>query len=149
MNYKMKLGYMALGAGILALGIIIGQIITPDIEAQNNGVFDEIQCSKLTVVDRYGKEAILLVAREIANGILVFDKAGELAIRLSSFEDEDNKIAVYDDTGKVGISLVARPSSRSVYVYDKMQGAVMLNTHRSGNGVHVLDKAGKTVWSAP
>ena len=35
MNYKQKLGYMALGAGILAVGIIIGQWGTPDIEAQN------------------------------------------------------------------------------------------------------------------
>ena len=41
-NHKPKLGYMALGAGILALGIIIGQWGTPDIEAQSNGVFDEI-----------------------------------------------------------------------------------------------------------
>ncbi len=41
-NHKQKLGYMALGAGILALGIIIGQWGTPDIEAQSNGVFDEI-----------------------------------------------------------------------------------------------------------
>ena len=31
MNYKQKLGYMALGAGLLAIGIIIGQFITPDI----------------------------------------------------------------------------------------------------------------------
>ena len=30
MNHKQKLGYMALGAGIMALGIIIGQVITPD-----------------------------------------------------------------------------------------------------------------------
>ena len=37
MNYKQKLGYMALGAGILAIGIIIGQVVTPDIEAQSNG----------------------------------------------------------------------------------------------------------------
>ena len=30
MNHKQKLGYMAIGAGILAIGIIIGQIITPE-----------------------------------------------------------------------------------------------------------------------
>ena len=55
MNYKQKLGYMALGAGIMALGIIIGQVITPDIEAQSNGVFDEIVCNKLTVVNEAGE----------------------------------------------------------------------------------------------
>ena len=36
MNHKQKFGYMALGAGILTLGIIIGQVVTPDIEAQSN-----------------------------------------------------------------------------------------------------------------
>ncbi len=33
MNHKQKLGYMALGALILAIGITIGQFITPNIEA--------------------------------------------------------------------------------------------------------------------
>lgn len=36
MNHKQKLGYMLLGAGIMALGIIIGQVVTPDIEARSN-----------------------------------------------------------------------------------------------------------------
>ena len=36
MNQKQKLGYMVLGAWIMALGIIIGQlVITPNIEAQS------------------------------------------------------------------------------------------------------------------
>ena len=58
MNHKQKLGYMALGAGIMALGMIIGQWGTPDIEAQNNGVFDEIVCTGLTVVNHAGKRMI-------------------------------------------------------------------------------------------
>ena len=60
MNHKQKLGYMALGAGILAVGIMIGQFVTPDIEAQSNGVFDEITCRKLTVIDKVGKDGIVL-----------------------------------------------------------------------------------------
>ena len=60
MNHKQKLGYMALGAGILALGIIIGQWVTPDIEAQNNSVFDKIQCRELRVVDENGNKTIFL-----------------------------------------------------------------------------------------
>ena len=37
------LGYMGLGALILVVGIVIGQVITPDIEAEQNGaLFDEI-----------------------------------------------------------------------------------------------------------
>ena len=59
MQNKQKLGYMALGAGIMALGIIIGQWGTPDIEAQSNGVFDEITSRSLRIVDKHGKDAIL------------------------------------------------------------------------------------------
>ena len=60
MNHKQKLGYTLCGAGIMALGIIIGQVITPDIEAQSNVVFDEITCRSLKVVDENGKTAIEL-----------------------------------------------------------------------------------------
>ena len=60
MNHKQKLGYMALGAGILAVGIIIGHFATPDIEAQSNGVFDNITCRSLTVVDEKGARRIAL-----------------------------------------------------------------------------------------
>ena len=54
MNHKQKLGYILLGAGIMAVGITIGQFLTPNIEAQNNGVFDKIQCRELEVVDTTG-----------------------------------------------------------------------------------------------
>ena len=54
MNHKQKLAYILLGAGIMAVGIIIGQFITPNIEAQSNGVFDKIPCRELEVVN--GKE---------------------------------------------------------------------------------------------
>ena len=59
-DYEQKLGHMALGAGIMALGIIIGQVITLDIEAQNNGVFDKITCRELEVVDKTGKKIAFL-----------------------------------------------------------------------------------------
>ena len=36
MNQKQKLGYMVLGAAIMAIAIMIGQAITPNIEAQNS-----------------------------------------------------------------------------------------------------------------
>ena len=36
MNCKQKLRYTILGAGIMALGITIGQFITPNVEAQSS-----------------------------------------------------------------------------------------------------------------
>ena len=64
MNHKQKLGYTVLGAVIMLVGITIGQFVTPNIEAQSDGVFDEIQCRKLTVLDKSGKPAFLLAATE-------------------------------------------------------------------------------------
>ena len=112
MNHKQKLGYMALGAGILALGIIIGQWGTPDIEAQNNGVFDEITCRSLKVVDKNGRRSAflgravypLIRGREIeGNAFQLFDKDGKPAIQLSS--DIMNEVTIYDQTGGKGIRL--------------------------------------------
>ena len=61
MNHKQKLGYMALGALILAVGITIGQFVTPNIEAQNNGVFDKVVCRELEVVDKAGLRMTRLI----------------------------------------------------------------------------------------
>lgn len=119
MKQKQKLGYMALGAGILALGITIGQVITPGIEAQNNGVFDEIQCSKLTVVNKNGNEGVILVSLEEGSGVIVLDERGKTAIELSAFA---SKPQFYN-------ALIERPPLL--------------------NGIKIYDEAGKIKWKAP
>lgn len=93
MNHKQKLGYMALGAGILALGITIGQIITPDIEAQSNGVFDKITCRELHVVNKHGKLAIELVAGAKPNAVGAA-RRGQIS-----------RVVLYDEQGNQGVSL--------------------------------------------
>ena len=60
-----KFLYIALGAVIMALGIIIGQFVTQDIEAQANGVFDKIQCREPVVVNEHGGYAIELIERRV------------------------------------------------------------------------------------
>ena len=92
MNYKQKLGYMALGALILAMGITIGQLVSPPTEAQNNGVFDEITCRSLRVVDKDGEPAISLEANEIGNAVSVYDPAEKRAVWLVASQDHN---AVY------------------------------------------------------
>ena len=79
MNYKQKLGYMALGAGLLAVGIIIGQWGTPDIEAQSNGVFDKIACREIEVIDKDGNEAIRLYTTKHGGDIRMYSKDGRIA----------------------------------------------------------------------
>ena len=73
MNHKQKLGYMVLGAGILAVGIMIGQFVTRDIEAQSNSVFDEIICRKLIVIDKVGNERIVLDSNSLGGELMIFD----------------------------------------------------------------------------
>ncbi len=95
MNHKQKLGYMALGAGILALGITIGQFITPNTEAQNDGVFDKITCKEIEVVDITGRRVAFL-GREVKdvmgtrfkhNAFIIYGMAGDEAIKLSGGEN--------------------------------------------------------------
>ena len=79
MNHKQKLGYIGLGAVIMALGIIIGQWVTPDIEAQNNGVFDKITCREIEVIDKDGNEAIRLYTTKHGGDIRMESKDGRIA----------------------------------------------------------------------
>ena len=77
----------------MAVGIIIGQVITPDIEAQSNGVFDKITCRGIEVVDENGKRRAFLGRRVtllspghelVGNDFQLFDKDGEKVIELST-----------------------------------------------------------------
>lgn len=100
MCHRQKLGYMALGAGILALGIIIGQVITPAIEAQSNGVFDNITCRELVVVDKDGEKAIALQSDENENSAIIYrplkKRANVVALKLAS-NDWVNQIRISDE----------------------------------------------------
>ena len=109
MNHKQKLGYMALGALILAIGITIGitigQFITPNIEAQQNGVFDEITCRQLTVVDENGEVVIALGSiKHWGNGIAIYDSNGKMAFRLYS-DKSGNHIRISNPFGETAFTL--------------------------------------------
>ena len=62
MNYKQKLGYTCLGAAIMLIGIGVGSIVSPPLIAQRNGVFDEVNCSRLSIFDESKREVITLFA---------------------------------------------------------------------------------------
>ena len=130
MNYKQKLGYMALGAGILALGIIIGQWGTPDIKAQStdlsadfddidappsNRRFNKITCRELEVVDKNGNKAIVLFTGGVfrGRGIKIYDRKGNPTVVLSS-DDLSNKLYLIDSQSKLGVALDAGLSGNAV-----------------------------------
>ena len=144
MNHKQKLGYMALGALILAVGITIGQFVTPDIEAQNNGVFDKVVCRELEVVDKAGLVGVRLIANDKVNRVGVFDKLGAIAVAVASFEG-GNGIVVNNLQGNAGILLASEEKGNSVDVHtpkgDKV--GVRLYCAEVANGIQLTGQAGE------
>ena len=146
MNYKQKLGYMALGAGILALGITIGQFITPDIKAQNNGVFDKIICQRLEVLDSAGNPGIVLVSTEKVNAAVIHDKQGGKAVTLAGVE-QGNFVSV-GHKGKEAIGLYAHDTTRKVTISgldekNRIMTGIEMEVGDVGNNI-VLH--GKELW---
>ncbi len=151
MNHKQKLGYMALGAGILALGIAIGQFITPSIEAQSNGVFDAIVCRSLEVVDEKGNKAIVLGVTNDNERIMgILNEAGESAITIAA-DEKGSGITLNDNTGQPAIALFAVKLFNTVEIRDK-RGGNGIRLHASnglGNRAQVYDRGGNVRWEAP
>lgn len=130
MNHKQRLGYMALGAGLLALGIIIGQFVTPDIKAQStdlrmdfddlelpppNKRFNKITCREIEVVDKDGNKSIGLFTGGVfkGRGIKIYDRKGNPTVVLSS-DDMSNKLYLIDSQSKLGVALDAGLSGKAV-----------------------------------
>ena len=144
MSHKQKLGYMALGALIMLIGMGVGStFFTPHIEAQQNGVFDTITCRELKVVDKNGQQAIELnggagnyivifnnkngqSAIELgslgANNIMICDENGKKAIGLKSFRG-GNSIDISDQNGKVAFEFNAYTHTNELSVHNKSDGA--------------------------
>lgn len=150
MKHKQKLGYMVLGAGILAVGITIGQIITPDIEAQNNGVFDQITCNGLIVLDKAGKRAVALGAAEVGNAVVVFDKAGKEAVALGA-ADFGNTVTVFDKAGKGAVGLAAGENTNGLVVHGKAgnEEIIVGTSEEYANVIQIIDRVGNVSWQAP
>ena len=153
MNHKQKLGYTLLGAGIMAVGITIGQFVTPNIEAQRNGMFDKITCREIEVVDKDGKKAIALFNDADFSRLIVYNPQGKQGIKLES-GGWGNYVIVYEtqDDEKEGVSLAG--TSRENYVIVRNfrsteRAAAKLISTEDINSVEVLDTNGSPVaWLA-
>ena len=143
MDNKQKLGYILLGAGIMALGITIGQFITPDIEAQSSGVFDKVVCRALEVVDKDGNKGISLGAHGM-NTVTIFNKPGKPGMVLFCSESNGNNIFVFDGFGQQlgpAITLESRESVNKVIVSDKQRNdAFRFESDKTNNWFSIQDK---------
>ena len=91
---------MGLGAVIMLIGLAVGAIVSPPLIAQRNGVFDEIQCTKLTVVDNMGEKAVVLRSdKKTGNRVIVLDNMGNRAVLLGSYKDWGNGVSISNKQG--------------------------------------------------
>ena len=134
---------MFLGAVIMLIGLAVGTIVSPPLGAQRNGVFDEILCKRLTVVDEDGNKAIILGSIEGLNVVIVLDKQGEKAITLESFES-GNSVVVLNKQGKEAVELTDTEYGGRVSVYNNQgKNRVAMGVNEYGNGaVSTWDKNG-------
>ena len=150
MNNKQKLGYTLLGAGIMAVGITIGQFLTPNIEAQSNGVFDKIVCREIEEVDKNGNKAIALFSDADFTRLIVYNPQGKQGIKLES-GGWGNYVIVrnFRRSERAAAKLISKEDISSVEVLDKNGDPVawlarLAPAHLDGaNSIGVIDQTGK------
>ena len=129
MNHKQKLGYMFLGAVILALGIIIGRVVTPDIEAQSNGVFDKITCRELNVVDGSGNTIVDIVGTKHGGQVRVLS-GGFGAVVIGSNEHGGNVLMI-------GKEFLTNPRGVEMHITE-FGGAITVKNNKWEEGVKLV-----------
>ena len=147
MNHKQKLGYMAIGAGIMAIGIIIGQVITPDIEAQNNGVFDQIECREIVVRNPDGNRAIRLSSKGGGSIIELFDDTGKVTVSIFQDNNRDQAAVIVGNRKAVrSVGLKATKDTARFTVWnDNNEAMISLSGSATwGNRLSIYDANGDT-----
>ena len=130
MNYKQKFLYTLLGAGFMAVGIIIGQWGTPDIEAQSDGVFDTIICRQLFVKNISDDMSGVYLS---PTGVRI-TRGRDTAIELRSTEDQQNEVVIYSPrTGK----RVAEIGSQWHMDNDREIAGVLIWDRRDANSISI------------
>ena len=143
MNYKQKFGYTLLGAIIMAVGIIIGQVITPNIEAQKTGGFETIYCHELQVVDKQGHAGIVLKTYDkqgMKGSALSLYKHGKPTVILASNEGKDgtDAIYIYGKNQEPRLKVEISETDSKVKIYDKQgRKAISLESNEQGNGYYI------------
>ena len=127
MNYRQKLGYIVLGAVIILVGLGLGAIVAPPLLAQDTRLFDEIICTRLTVLNRQGKPAFFLTSDDEKNTLGVFNPQGNAAIALTS-SDETNSLSIVTPDGQLGVLINSSNTDANVALHQAGKLAVVLRT---------------------
>ena len=116
MNHKQKLGYILLGAGVMAVGITIGQFITPQPEAQQNGYFDTILCRQLLVKNAGDDMSAVMLSPER----VLITRGEKVAVELLASEKYGNVVRTYNpQTGKRAVTMYSMEEIAGVSIWDR------------------------------
>ena len=157
---------MGLGAVIMLIGLAVGAIVSPPLGAQRNGVFDEIICTGLTVIDKNGNKAIALKTESMGNLVSLYTQNGEPAISLDAnytgnyvwvSDPVENKTAVSLASSQGGTNNVTIHSKKRIYYTDPQDGsvhelgdrAINLIASEGKNRIIVFDQKAGFRWEAP
>ena len=114
MNHRQKLGYMALGAVIMAVGITIGQFVTPNIEAQSNGVFDTIVCRELFVRNTDSDVRRVIISPDS----VIIARGKKKAVELRASENRGNQVQIYNpQTGERSVGMGSTEDISAVSIW--------------------------------
>ena len=167
MTYKQKFRYTLLGTVTMLIGLAVGVIISPPLIAQRSGGIDEIVCSKLTIVDKYGEPAIVLdITEESGNAIKIFNFEGKKGAQLSagggshlylnnSSGEKVFRVFATDlfttmdiNHGDKGTGIACRvfngrSSSMEIYTPLRKGGLELLASYQVGNILSISDQTGR------
>ena len=138
----MTLGYTALGAVLMLIGLGVGAIVSPPLIAQRIGVFDEIHCSKLTVSTKYGKPVIVLGAgEEDGGGIVLFNPTWTQAAILH-VDQVGGRLALHNAKGNPMIALSPNEEGSFVGLYnaDKQRGIYLSTDQKRGRFIGIFNE---------
>ena len=149
MNYRQKLGYTLLGAVIMLTGMAIDSILAPPSVAQRNGIFDEIRCSSLRIMNKNGHPAMLLAGADDLNFVTIYQPGGDkYALNIVATTNE-TEMLMYDGNEEPVIALTHLPGrTNKLTLTDSNQNqGVELFTNDRHSGMNILDKRGQRAIS--
>ncbi len=155
MNFKQKLGYMAIGSLFTLVGYLLATLGAGGFNPQNataqdnmKQVIDEIITRKLKVVNSEGKTIAILGEDESGNGTLViFNKASGSRVECEFDKNGDGRMFITNKSDKVVAALGALDGNGGLAISNKVGKPVMSwNINKNGDGrLFIGNKSGKPV----
>lgn len=127
MKKKICVRSMMLGAVIMLIGLAVGAVVSPPLVAQRNGVFGDIECTGLTVVNEEGKQVIEFGSSTKGEGMFdVRDKNGKRGIRLIAGEEGNSVMLAAPGGRDKAVSISSEQTTNSILMNWRGQPATVL-----------------------